>query len=111
MSWLGCSGGGERKSEDLCISERRRPETWKGTVSAKKGFNFRDVSGEMSKLKISDSKPSTPTRPDRRTSQRKTRSASRQLPENDDKSSKKVDGNGNGSPGMWTPGTPRSNSN
>jgi len=64
----------------------------------------RDLSGEMSRLKISDSKPSTPAaQPDRRTSQRTTRSASRQMPTNDNNSDKKADGNGN--PGMWTPGT------
>jgi programmed cell death 6-interacting protein len=70
------------------------------------GVDGSDLSGEMSKLKISDSKPSTPVaQPDRGTSQRTTRSSSRQMPAPDtnDKPGKKVDSNG--TPGMWTPGT------
>ena len=61
----------------------------------------RDVAGEMAKLKISD-KAKSPVA-ERRTSQRATRSASRQLKEN--KSESDGTDSNNANPGMWTPGT------
>lgn len=87
---------------------QRKKETrdLEGYITIVYGVDDSDLSGEMSKLKISESKPSTPTvQPDRRTSQRTTRSSSRQMPapNNNDKAGKVVDGNG--TPGMWTPGT------
>ena len=86
---------------------QRKKETrdLEGYITIIYGFDGSDLSGEMSKLKISDSKPDTPTaQPDRRTSQRTTRSSSRQMPapDNNDKTGKKVDVNA--TPGMWTPG-------
>jgi hypothetical protein len=65
---------------------------------------YRDLSIDMSKLKLSDTKASTSSA-ERRTSQRTTRSTSRQLKEVNpeiDSGSKTTDGQR--SPGMWTPG-------
>jgi hypothetical protein len=64
----------------------------------------RDLNVEMSKLKLSDPKVTNNTA-EKRTSQRATRSTSRQLKEvnvETDPESKTTDGHR--SPGMWTPG-------
>jgi programmed cell death 6-interacting protein len=64
----------------------------------------RDLNVEMSKLKLSDPKVTNNTA-EKRTSQRATRSTSRQLKEvnvENDPESKTTDGHR--SPGMWTPG-------
>jgi hypothetical protein len=71
-------------------------------------INFRDVTAEMSKMKISDVKSksptmNSPTMNETRKSQRTTRATSRQFKENTEKPQDKTDGTA--SPGMWTPGT------
>ena len=58
----------------------------------------------MGRLKISDGKVKSPVA-ERRTSQRATRSTSRQLKDNIDNQSETTEGNST-NPGMWTPGTP-----
>ena len=57
----------------------------------------------MGRLRISDGNPVA----ERRTSQRTTRSTSRQLNDNVDNQSETTE-NTSANPGMWTPGTPSS---
>lgn len=65
---------------------------------------YRDLSLDMSKLKLSDTKASA-SPAERRTSQRTTRSTSRQLNEvNPEIDSRSKTTDGQRAPGMWTPG-------
>lgn len=71
--------------------------------------NVRDLSGEMSRLTLSDGNaknPYTAKSPpaDRRTSQRVTRATSRQVKENNGNDANAAP-DGNNTPGVWTPGT------
>lgn len=63
---------------------------------------LRDVSVDMGRLKISDGKVKSPV-VERRTSQRTTRSTSRQLNDNIDNQSETTE-KSTANPGMWTPG-------
>jgi hypothetical protein len=63
--------------------------------------DFRNVSVDMGRLKITEAKVMSPA--ERRTSLRTTRSTSRQLKDNIDNQSETTESNST-NPGMWTPG-------
>lgn len=63
-----------------------------------------DLSGDMARLKLSDGDTKTPPPDSRRTSQRVTRSTSRQINENNGNGANKTS-DGRGGPGVWTPGS------